>query len=315
MIEMNCKIKHLPPELSNLPQIKAEILYRIGNGNARPTLEGPGLDAEGNFYVCYTNHNEGGFTSIIKIDKSGKQEEFFRVTEGMAMGFAYHPDGLLFFADMMRGAIRVIDLEGNLVKEIFPRFNDKVLKVDCMEFDANGDLWFSDIDGTFYNPIGGIYLLTRDSGYEEVQLKISGLASPNGLAFSNDRSVLWVAESSANRLVRWQFKPDGSFFNNQFSPMATYHGSGRPLIDTIRIDKSGNIYAGIMYGGRFLILDSEGIPIANVLAEGFEEGKLFYTPNLVLLPDEKKAYALASDTEGAYILSFETLDVAAEKHF
>ena len=58
------------------------------------------------------------------------------------------------------------------------------------------------------------------------------------------------------------------------------------------MDENGFIYVGIMMGGRAVILDQDGIPVANILAPGFEEGKLRYTPNLVLKQDACEGYLL-----------------------
>ena len=88
--------------------------------------------------------------------------------------------------------------------------------------------------------------------------------------------------------------------------MAVYKNIGKPNVDTFCTDANGFMYMGIMFGGRVVVLDKEGIPVANVLVPGFEEGKLKFTPNLAIHPTKSECYMLASDEEKAVICSFET---------
>ena len=73
------------------------------------------------------------------------------------------------------------------------------------------------------------------------------------------------------------------------------------------IRDSGYLYLGIMMGGRAVVLDRDGIPVANILAPGFEEGKLLSTPNLALSRTDRFGYLLASDSEQAGVLRFPTV--------
>lgn len=300
---MSLQKRRLPNDLAALPCIQAEPLYRIGNGRRSPSLEGPGFDRHGNFYVCYTAPDD---TTIFRIDPHGEKSVFYHSSAGMTIGFAEHPDGRLFFSDMLRGSIRVFTPSGELLREIFPRYNGRSLRVDCMQFMSSGDLWLTDLSGTAWNPVGGLYCLPAASDFADVVLLFGGLASPNGLCAASNGKTLWMVESSRNDLVRLQLNENGEIMFNQFTPMAAYHNSGRPNLDSIAIDRNGMIYAGVMFGGRAMILDLDGIPVANILVPGYEEGRLSYTPNLVLHPSGEEGYLVASDDQDAYILRFST---------
>ena len=63
----------------------------------------------------------------------------------------------------------------------------------------------------------------------------------------------------------------------------------------------------VMFGGRALVLNPDGLPIANVVVPGFENWELQYTSNLALHPFKEEAYMIASDKERAVVLSFPTL--------
>ena len=296
--------RRLPNELAALPCITAEPIYRIGDGRRSPSLEGPGFDRSGNFYVCYTAPDD---TTIYRIDPAGTKTTFYHSDAGMTIGFAEHPDGSLFFSDMLRGSIRVFSPDGQLLREIFPRYNGHALRVDCMLFMPSGDLWFTDLSGTAWEPTGGLYCLPAAGDYAETVLLFGGLASPNGLCTAPDGKTVWMVESSRNQLVRLQLDGRGCILFNQFTPMAVYRNFSRPNLDSIQADARGMIYAGVMFGGRAVVLDPDGIPAANILVPGYEEGRLFYTPNLALHPSGTEGYLVASDEKDACILRFPTL--------
>lgn len=118
---------------------------------------------------------------------------------------------------------------------------------------------------------------------------------------------MWVTEVSTNSVIRVLLDPAGNPRIAQHSPLRVYRNAGSSNVDTHAMDENGFIYVGIMMGGRALVLDRDGIPVANILAPGFEEGKLIYTPNLALKRDACEGYLLASDSERAVVLRFESL--------
>lgn len=72
---------------------------------------------------------------------------------------------------------------------------------------SDGAIWFSDPDYGITNPIeghpgqreyGGCYVFRFDETTGEVRPVVTDLLQPNGLAFSADESVLYVADSSGN---------------------------------------------------------------------------------------------------------------------
>lgn len=301
---MNRPKRRLPVELAALPCIQAEPVYRVGDGRRSPSLEGPGFDRCGNFYVCYTAPDD---TTIFRFDPAGERSVFYHCDAGMTIGFAEHPDGRLFFSDMLRGSIRVFSPGGTLLREIFPHYQGRALRVDCMLFTPAGDLWFTDLSGTAWSPTGGLYCLPASDGYENTVLLFGGLAAPNGLCAAPDGKTVWMAESSRNQVIRMQLNAAGDILFNQFTPMAVYRNSGRPNMDSLQVARNGMVYAGVMFGGRAIVLDPDGVPVANILVPGYEEGRLSYTPNLALHPSGREGWLVASDERDACILRFATI--------
>ena len=116
---------------------------------------------------------------------------------------------------------------------------------------------------------------------------------------------MWITEVSSNSVIRVLLDPKGNPRVAQHSPLCAYRNTSSSNVDTHVMDENGFIYVGIMMGGRAVILDQDGIPVANILAPGFEEGKLRYTPNLALKQNACEGYLLASDDDRAAVLRFE----------
>ena len=80
-----------------------------------------------------------------------------------------------------------------------------------------------------------------DSG--KLELIIKDLTRPNGICFSPDEKILYIAVSDPQHKVwmRYEVKPDGSVTNGTvFYDATSVPGEGGP--DGIKVDKKGNLY-------------------------------------------------------------------------
>lgn len=220
--------RHLPPELRGLPCIRAEVAHVIAPGKATPSLEGPIFDRHGNFYCCLTAPND---TYVKKISLDGSISDFFHSDSGMTVGLVFHQDGRCFAADMLRNCIRILSADGKLLEELPLQYEGRKLRPDCMVFDRKGDLLFTDLSGTFRDPIGGVYRLTQDSGYHELSLYVGNLASPDGITLSPDGKSLWVSECSSNSVLRFLLDGQGEPRIAQHTPLQAYRNSGASNVD------------------------------------------------------------------------------------
>ena len=86
---------------------------------------------------------------------------------------------------------------------------------------------------------------------DKLELVIGDLARPNGIAFSPDEKVLYIAESGRKVWLRYRVQPDGSVTDGSlFLDASAEKGEGGP--DGIRVDKNGNLY-GSGPGGVWII--------------------------------------------------------------
>jgi gluconolactonase len=115
----------------------------------------------------------------------------------------------------------------------------------------------------------------------KVQLIIGDLKRPNGIAFSPDEKVLYIAESGDKVWLRYTVQPDGTVTDGKLLLDAKSESApGTP--DGIRVDKNGNIYGSgpggvwiISPAGKHLGTIKIDEKVANV-AWGDKDGKTLY---------------------------------------
>jgi gluconolactonase len=120
--------------------------------------------------------------------------------------------------------------------------NDAVYK-------SSGDLYFTDPPYGFVKldddpkkelKFNGIYRLSGG----KLNLLYRDLSKPNGIAFSPDEKVLYVANSDPNRKIwmRFDVTPDGGITNGRvFFDVTRETVEGLP--DGLKVDQKGNVYA------------------------------------------------------------------------
>lgn len=136
--------------------------------------------------------------------------------------------------------------------------NDAVYK-------SNGDLYFTDpaygLPKQFDDPTReldfcGVYCLARDG---HVTLLTDKMTRPNGLAFSPDEQILYVAQSDAEQAVWNAFtvREDGTLGESKvFYDVTSEVGKAPGLPDGMKIDQHGNIFA--TGPGGVLVFASDG---------------------------------------------------------
>ena len=109
-----------------------------------------------------------------------------------------------------------------------------------------GELGFN---GVFrYDPGGGVTLLRDD------------LERPNGLAFSPDETMLYVADSRSRQVLSFRVNRDLSLGTpNQFANMDV-PGAGNP--DGMKVDVEGNVYC--TGPGGVWVMDPQGNPLGRI---------------------------------------------------
>ena len=118
--------------------------------------------------------------------------------------------------------------------------NDLVYRSDASLYftDPPYGLLGQDNDPAKELPFNGVYRLSNG----ELQVIITDLTRPNGLAFSPDEQILYVANSEPKKLwMRYDVRPDGTVRNGQvFFDVTSSTENGLP--DGMKLDVKGNLY-------------------------------------------------------------------------
>lgn len=181
-------------------------------------------------------------------------------------GFVWIPVGPLWITgpqppDYEGGSIQRVDVSTGAVETVHTTFAtaDPVTKQaatlplkgpDDLVFDAAGGLWFTDwgklrprdrdVTGVYYVPPGG----------GTVREAIFPLNAPNGIALSPDGRRLYVAEAYTRRILFREISSPGRITANpgtlDGSHLLTAAIPGQGILDSMRVDAEGNVWAATM---------------------------------------------------------------------
>jgi len=202
----------------------------------------------------------------IYIQASGYNGEMPRGGEPGSNGLTRDKEGRLILCQHGNRRLARLEKNGTLTQlaefyrtRRFNSPNDAVVK-------SNGDVYFTDPpyglpgnvdDPTKEIPFQGVYRVSAKSG--EVTLLTSEMSRPNGLAFSPDESVLYVANSDPKYAV-WTAFPvnqDGTLgFGNVLLDVTAMAKERKGLPDGLKVDRQGNLWA--TGPGGVLVISREG---------------------------------------------------------
>jgi gluconolactonase len=221
--------------------------------------EGPVWLPDGRLIVSDVRDN-----AVVALDKAGSKSDFRRPSN-IANGHALDPNGFVVEAEAgdqtTHGVIAMIAADGsvtvladNFEGMRFNAPNDLTVKSD-------GTIWFTDPDFNeqFVSEIGfnGVYRL--DPKTKAVTLVTKTLQEPNGIAFSNDESTLYVTDSASNYLASFPVAADGTVGPEKVL------GRG---CDGIGVDQHGNVWASTCDDHNIVITNPDGVQIGTVTFPG-----------------------------------------------
>lgn len=168
--------------------------------------------------------------------------------------------------------IHLLGADGTLSFLCDPERGRKEMMPDDGVVDPMGRFVFNTYDtATLDNPAGAIYSIDAKGTLLKLD---TGLALPNGMAFSPDGRILYVAEMFANRILRYDYDP------------ATGQASGRALFaevpaadgmpDGLIVDAEGFLWSAHWAGWRITRYSPDGkvdrvipMPFATATCMGF----------------------------------------------
>ena len=270
-------IERLDPEINNL--IAADAVIEI-LADGFSWAEGPVWVPELNAILftdvpenkMYRWDNANGLS--VYLDPSGYTGIAPNDIKSGANGLILDPKGNLVIAQ--HGDRRIAMVEKPLTQP--GSFKTIIAEYDGKRFNSpndlilakNGDLYFTDPpyglkgDGDPLKEIAknGVYRLDTKGKVTQVY---SGLNRPNGLAFSPDESVLYVANSDPKRNLWLSFSLDNGVLKNKKTFFDATSKKGKGLADGLKVHSKGYVFA--TGPGGVLIFTPKGKHIGTIKTE------------------------------------------------
>lgn len=242
-----------------------------------------------------------GSGSSIWLKPAGYTGEVERGGESGSNGLALDSEGRLVLAQ--HGDRRIARLESPVTAPE-PMFSTLTGTFEGKRYNSpndvairsTGDMYFTDppygLEHGVDDPakeldINGVYRLATDGS---VTLLVNDLSRPNGVAFSPDESILYIANSDGEQPVvrAYDVQPDGSITN------------GRVFFDSwgdgMAVDQAGNVYVTVGERG-VLVIAPDGTHLGTLIttertsncAFGDDGSSLYVTSDMYLVRIHLKA--------------------------
>lgn len=264
--------------------------------------EGPLYRADGTFVVCdlsgnavYTLNLEDG----RKERTPGDGVDTLRKPSGSAAGSALDKEGRLIFSQF-DGKVTRLEKDGKLSVIASEVDGKKLNAPNDLVTRTDGSIYFTDFRGGEgdHVPHAGVYRITPAG---KVELVTKDVEAPNGLAFSPDEKVLYVAMYRKSEIMAFDVSAEGTLSNPRTFATAkdpAIKGSG--TTDGVKVDLAGNVWT-TGPGGAW-VFGPDGKRIARVIvstgglsniAFGGVDGKtVFFTGGPRVLSARLKAAAI-----------------------
>ena len=256
------KIESMSPELANIIATSEPIReLATGFGGDIGPAEGPVWVSEGH-YLLFSDIQRArrmkytpGQGASVAMEKTNEANGNTRDLQGRIVSAEhltrrvtrYEPDGsITVIANSFQG------------KRLL-RPNDVIVKSD-------GTIYFTDPGGPLTPEqwdvtVRGVYRVSADLG--SMSLVVSDMVGPNGLAFSPDEKILYIADTELGHIRAFDVLPNGMVAMETSRIFADLGGPESGVPDGMKVDTAGNVYSG--GGGGLYVMDSKGKKLGRIV--------------------------------------------------
>jgi gluconolactonase len=227
-------------------------VWADANRGGQPTdsfLEGPVFDDLGHLYVA-----DIPFGRIFRLDPAGHWSQGAEY-DGEPNGMKFLDPRTLLVADYKNGLVRIDVATGAVTPHLQRRNTERFKGVNDLVIDAKGSIYFTDQGQTgLHDPTGRLYRLRPDG---QLDLLLSNVPSPNGVALSPDGKVLYLAVTRGNCVWRVPLLADGSVA--KVGQFFTSYGPSGP--DGLAVDTEGRVLVANPGLGCVWVLNARAEPV------------------------------------------------------
>ncbi len=217
----------------------------------------------------------------------------YRAPSNYSNGHTRDLQGRLISCEHGTRRVTRTELDGGLTV-IADAFNGKPLNSpNDVVVKSDGSIWFSDPHYgiiTNYEGFAGLQqnpcvVYRADPVTHALRVMVADMKAPNGLAFSPDESLLYVAdtgrmfEGDAQHIRVYDCAPDGALYNGR-----PFHTISPACADGIRVDSDGNLWSSAQDGVHCLAPDGHLMgkilvpePVSNLCFGGRAKHELYIT--------------------------------------
>ncbi len=212
----------------------------------------------------------------------GPEAEVFRRPSGNSNGLTFDNEDRLVACEHGNRRVSVTQQDGTVVALAAHYEGNRLNSPNDVVVKTDGAVYFTD------PPYGvreeerelnfqGVYRISADGG---VTLLVDDFVKPNGLAFSPDEKVLYIADTEMHWLRAFDVREDGLLENGRVFARVEPPGELHP--DGLKVDTEGNVYVAGVDG--VWVFSPEGVHLETIetperpanLAFGGADGHTLY---------------------------------------
>jgi gluconolactonase len=254
-------------------------------------LEGPAWFAAGRYLVFSDIPNN----RMMRFDETSGQVSVFRSPSNNSNGNSVDSQGRLVSCEHLARRVTRTNFDGSISVLVDSFAGKRLNSPNDVVVKSDGTIWFTDpsygilhdYEGEYgEEEIGGCHVYRHDPATGETQQVATDFVKPNGLAFSPDETLLYIADTGAShqpggpRHIR-KFACTG---NGTLIDLGVFAECTAGFFDGFRIDRKGRIWTSA--GDGVHAYDPDGtligkihIPenVSNVTFGGAKLNRLFIT--------------------------------------
>ena len=212
-----------------------------------------------------------------------KGVDVFREPSGNSNGLTYDRKGQLIICENGNRRVGQIGKDGKYTMLADKYQGKRLNSPNDVVVKSDGTIYFTDPPYGIKPeqqelPFNGVFRLNPED--RELTLLVNDFTRPNGLAFSPDEKVLYIADTGKDHIRAFDVESDGTLSNGRTFAQAPSESKGHH--DGMKVDVQGNLYATAAAG--VWVISKDGIDLGLIetperpsnLAWGGEDWKNLY---------------------------------------
>jgi len=256
------KIESMAPELENIIATSEPIReLATGFGGEIGPAEGPVWISEGHYLVF----NDIQTARRMKYTP-GQGASVAMEKTNQANGTTRDPQGRIISAEHLTRRVTRYESDGSITVIANSFQGKRLLRPNDVIVKSDGTIYFTDPGGPLAPEqwdvtVRGVYRVSPGLG--SMSLIVSDMVGPNGLAFSPDERVLYIADSRRRHIRAFDVLPNGMVAMETSRLFADLGGPEPGVPDGMKVDTAGNVYSG--GGGGLYIIDPKGKKLGRIV--------------------------------------------------